>query len=55
MAFSVSNASVFFEKIIGLGNNAFRFLSEIAEKSEKTEENEWREFKAGGFISVVPT
>jgi hypothetical protein len=55
MALSVSNASVFFEKIIGLGNDAFRFLSELAEKSEKTEENEWREFKAGGFIGVVPT
>jgi hypothetical protein len=54
MALSVSNASVFFEKIIGLGNDAFKFLFDIAQKSAQTEENEWREFKAGGFIGMVP-
>jgi hypothetical protein len=49
----VSNASVFFQKIVNLGSNAFEYLSNLAQKSAKTEENEWCEFKSGGFIGVT--
>jgi hypothetical protein len=54
MASPLSNASVFFQKIISLGSSAFDYLSEIANKSADTKENEWREFKSGGFIGASP-
>jgi hypothetical protein len=52
MASSPSNASVFLQRIKNVGSDAFEYLSELAEKSAMTEENEWREFKAGGFVGI---
>jgi hypothetical protein len=52
MPSSPSHASIFFEKIVGLGPGAFSYLDSLAKKSAQTDENEWREFKGGGFISA---
>src|ERR1022692_4504593 len=52
MPSSPSHASIFFEKIVSLGPGAFAYLDGLAKKSAQTDENEWREFKGGGFISA---
>jgi hypothetical protein len=51
-----SQASIFFDKIIGLKSRAFDYLCELAQPSSRTEENEWRDFKGAGFItaSIAP-
>jgi len=51
MPASPSRASIFFEKIEDLGRSAaYDYIGDLANKSAQTDENEWREFKAGGFL-----
>ncbi len=54
MPSSPSNASIFFQKIEDLGPSAaYDYVAELAKKSVHTDENEWREFKGGGFLRAL--
>lgn len=44
-----SHASLFFGQIVKLKSRAFGFLEKLAIRATQTDENEWREFKSGGF------
>ncbi len=47
-----SRASVFLQKVENLGPAAaYDYIANLAKKSAQTDENEWREFKGGGFLS----
>jgi len=49
-----SRASVFFQKIESLGASvAYEYIADLPKKSAETDENEWREFKAGGFLRAL--
>ena len=47
-----NRAQLFYQKIVELGPDAFCYLEELARKKSDTDENEWRDFKGGGFIRV---
>ena len=47
-----SRALIFFQKIEDLGSTAaYAYVTDLAKKSAQTDENEWREFKSGGFLT----
>jgi Putative DNA-binding domain len=49
-----SRASIFFQKIEDLGSSAaYDHVANLGKKSSQTEENEWREFKQGGFLRAL--
>src|SRR2546427_4701586 len=49
-----SSASIFFQKIENFGPSAtYDYVGDLAKKSAQTEENEWREFKGGGFLRAL--
>jgi hypothetical protein len=51
-----SRASIFFRQIEDIGQSAaYDRLADLAKESAKTEENEWREFKGGGFLGKLKT
>jgi schlafen family protein len=50
---SPSHASIFFDEV--RGKKAYAVLEKLARPTSQTEENEWRDFKNGGFVGLPKT